>query len=1111
MAAERRVGSSGARTGFRPYGGSGVRGLLVWALIGVWFTSVAETLNMTIFKSPKHVLLNTDVSLECKVTGFGTTTLDLSNVGVQWLFGPQKKDIYTFNAGKSTSKRHGIKISETELQKGDASLHLSNVQLDEEGQYTCIVFVTPDKAEKSSQMMVLAQPKVHLSTQHITILNGAEKSVRCDATGFYPQQHEIFWEKISTEKTERLGGDICTEAAVSNNDGTFSVSSRMRIEPTLDDDGKTYKCVVRHQSLPDERSLELKVSVKEPEEYSAAGAIAGVIIAAIILCLLVVTGLLAYFLRFRKVPPEITGCSGHQIFRHFETEVVTWKVSPFRPREITIVLYIKRKHVDNKCQLLKWSSKDQIENHKQDVSTNGMDCNETRILMHSDEENASFRPLVSEFETNTQNISSVKVIVNMYPDISQDDGAELIIEVQHPALKWPITKTLTLDVKGVPPKVLNILAPPRIIQNEPVALTCSITGFKPRPLSITWQQKRRNSDLEEIVRLEDNRTIIPDDKRKNSMQKHYINEMEHEDKTYSITSVLVTVPDILQDQHCQYFCTIQHHCTNSKEEREMTLFVTAPPKLDTIKCEAEKIIEEVPMTLSCQISAFYPGDITVTWLQNGSKEVEEFQVGDAMIGQDGLCHLTSNIKIVPTRAHAMKYTCRVAHVSLAVPVETDWVAGEVISLPKLTVIKADPALPEVGVPLTLSCKAYGFYPEGNQIFWFKEFDKIEDVSKEGINTGKSELDTVSGLYSRSSQWKFKPTAGDHRKEFKMQILHSDTSSKPVTASYILKLKGIPYVEDIKCEPQTAAYGTELVLSCKVSNFIAKNIQTMWMKRGNQISEGVKIVGPELDENGCLQLLSCLHVKPTAQDFGESFSFQVENSNLNKPIQKQTVLTLPALSPSLSVIRSDPKLLKVDQPATFSVSLTGYVPAKFQVKWFKDGKLCQNVKENIPEIADDGLFSSVTSLTFVTSKKDHESTIRCEVLHEETKKVQEKDFKLLLKDCAEEEGDTSRVDDEDESEEISNIKCHTKDPKVGQPVTLSCDVKRYALEEAQIIWYRDAYPFDEKQFTANTPFENGSGFTTALTYTPKEKEKNEIQVQIEIDFQVYIRHFNLILS
>ncbi|XP_051884869.1 uncharacterized protein LOC127577613 isoform X4 [Pristis pectinata] len=935
MAAERRVGSSGARTGFRPYGGSGVRGLLVWALIGVWFTSVAETLNMTIFKSPKHVLLNTDVSLECKVTGFGTTTLDLSNVGVQWLFGPQKKDIYTFVAGKSTSKRDGIKISETELQKGDASLHLSDVQLDEEGQYTCIVFVTPNKAEKSSQMMVLAQPKVRLSTQHITILNGAEKSVRCDATGFYPQRHEIFWEKISTEKTERLGGDICTEAAVSNNDGTFSVSSRMRIEPTLDDDGKTYKCVVRHQSLPHERSLELKVSVKEPEESSATVAIAGVIIAAIVLWLLFAAGLHTYYLRFRKVPPEITGCSGHQIFGHFEKEVVTWKVSPFRPREITIVLYIKRKHMDNKCQLLKWSSKDEIENHKQSVSTHGMDSNEWRILMHSDKENASFKPLVSEFETNTQNISSVKVIVNMYPDISQDDGAELIIEVQHQALEWPITKTLTLDVKGVPPKVLNILVPPRIIQNEPVALTCSITGFKPRPLSITWQQKRKNSDLEEIVRLEDNKTIVPDDIRKNSMHKHYINEMEHEDKTYSITSVLVIVPDILQDQHCQYFCKIQHRCTNSKEEREMTLSVTASPKLDTIKCEAEKIIEEVPMTLSCQISAFYPRDITVTWLQNGSKKVKESQVGDAVIGKDRLYHLTSNIKIVPTRAHAMKYTCRVAHVSLAVPVETDWVAGQVLSLPKLTVIKVDPALPEVGVPLTLSCKAYGFYPEGNQIFWFKEFDKIEDVSKEGINTGTSELDTVSGLYSRSSQWKFKPTAGDHGKEFKMQILHSETSSKPVTASYILKLK--------------------------------------------------------------------------------------------------------ALSPSLSVIRSDPKLLKVDQPATFSVSLTGYVPAKLQVKWFKDGKLCQNVKENIPEIADDGLFSSVTSFKFVMTKMDHGSTISCEVLHEETKKIQKKDFKLPLKVSL---------------PQLTVIKADPALPEVGVPLTLSCTAYGFYPEGNQIFWFKD---------------------------------------------------------
>ncbi|XP_072905592.1 natural cytotoxicity triggering receptor 3 ligand 1-like isoform X1 [Hemitrygon akajei] len=155
MAAELGSSCSRARAGSRRYRWSRASGPLVLFLIVVWLAPAAETLDLTIFRSPKNVFLNTDITLECKVTDFGTPVLDLSNVGVQWLYGSQKKEIYTFNAGAVTARRSAVKISATELQKGDASLHLQNIQLSEAGEYTCVVLVTPDKVEKSSRVVVL--------------------------------------------------------------------------------------------------------------------------------------------------------------------------------------------------------------------------------------------------------------------------------------------------------------------------------------------------------------------------------------------------------------------------------------------------------------------------------------------------------------------------------------------------------------------------------------------------------------------------------------------------------------------------------------------------------------------------------------------------------------------------------------------------------------------------------------------------------------------------------------------------------------------------------------------------------------------------------------------
>ncbi|XP_059831705.1 uncharacterized protein LOC132397244 [Hypanus sabinus] len=982
MAAELSSSSSRARAVSRRYRWSRASGPLVLFLIVVWLTAAAETLDLTIFRSPKNVLLYTDITLECEVTDFGSPVLDLSNVGVQWLYGSQKKEIYTFNARTITAKRSGAKISETELQrndKGDASLYLPNIQLSEAGEYTCVVLVTPDKVEKSSRVVVLAKPKVLLSTQHITILNGTEKSVWCDAMEFYPQNHEISWEKISRGKAERLERHICTGAAVSNNDGTYNVSSNIRIVPTLNDDGNIYKCTVRHQSLPDELSQEVKltVEVSEPESTSTAAVVISALLG--VFGLLFAAGLPAYLWIFLKVAPKITGCSEHQVLKHLEEKVVTWMVNSFRPRDVTVVIYAKRKQED-KHQLLNWSNKDWNENYSQLASTNGPDRNEMKILLRSDVEDASFKPRISEFKSNTLKISSVEVSVRIYPDISQDDGAELRIEVQHRALKEPITKTLTLDVTGVPPKVLNILTPPLIRNKEPAALSCSVSGFKPRPLSIIWQQKRKNADLEELVRLQlDNTTIIHSDNKMKLKAKQYISEVEHEDKTYSIASVLVIVPDIQQDQSSQYFCSILHHSTNNKQEKAITLRITAPPKLGTIKCEPAKPIAEEPMILSCQICAFSPRDITVKWLKDGSEIQQNSVINKAETGQDELYQLTANVKIVLTIADARtKYTCQVIHESLTKPTETHWVAGEVISLPKISEIKADPPSPEIGKPLTLSCTAYEFYPEGNQILWFKDFSKIQDPSREGIVTEASKEDS-SGLYSRSSQWTFTPTTADHGKEFKMQFLPSETSNKPVTSSYCLHLRGPAYKKG------------------------SKSFNLLKVKADKQDgSNGAKSEGPAYKKGS--KSFNLLKVKADKQD--------------------------------------------------------GSNGAKSEGPAYRKGS---------------------------------------------------KSFNLLKVKADKQDGSNGAKSEAEVWQKVSEIKCLTKNPKIGQPVTLSCDVKECALEEAHIIWYRDAYLFDENEFVTNKPFENASGFTTELTYTPKANHKHHIQVQLKFNLEEHMKQYDLMLS
>ncbi|GCB65803.1 hypothetical protein scyTo_0011918, partial [Scyliorhinus torazame] len=755
-----------------------------------------------------NVLVKDDVFLECNITGYSSQPLDLSNVGVQWT-GPQNQEIYVFNGGEFSLKRQGAYMSESKLQEGDASLHLTNIQFDDDGKYTCTVFVTPEKVEKSSNLQVSARPVVNLSTSEILI--GSEGSVSCNVTEFYPKDLELRWEKIPNKgpkEPQELKDDICTGASITNIDRTFSISSRVRIKPTLDDDGDVYRCVVTHRSVPDSISQESKLIV--------------------------------------TVAPEIPECNMPSIIRHLEETIVSYQVNRFRPWNIKIDLILKRREDQIQRKIFEWCS-------PENKTLSKSKSDEVHLLINGCQEDPSFQPLKPKICTNKDGTFRVRCDVKIYPDLFRDNEAELTFCVHHKAIAQPALTVVKLDVKGVPPKVSNIVVPFLILHNELVALTCSINGFKPRPLKIRWQQKGKNDELKEIVGFDqNNRTVVPTDNGTKRKCNHHISEAEYEDKSYGINSVLVIMPDILQDQGTEYICEVQHECTGSVERKSITLNITAPPKLDKITYGAKKPVAGEPMTLYCRIHSFYPNNIRVTWLKNNEEMIEESEESESTRGNDGLYYLTSSVKCIPTRADVgKKFRCQVEHETLIQTLEVDWELDQLVSAPKVTEVIADPVHPEVGKPVTLSCKAFNFFPKDNQIFWFKGFEKTKD----GVET-----------------------------------------------------------DDI----------------------------------------------------------------------------QLNNGN--------------------------------DEDGTY---------------------------ENIAP---------------------------------------------------------------DEDEEVSQITCQTKCPRAGQPVTVSCTVKGTTVDDAHITWYRDVYPFEDMSCIANTPFKTGVGFTTALTYTPKQEDDNCLfQVDVITEMDPICRYFRLKLS
>ncbi|XP_078405428.1 uncharacterized protein LOC144684899 isoform X2 [Cetorhinus maximus] len=695
--------------------------------------------------------VNEDVHLECRVSGH-MREIDLKNVGVQWfiqkLGAPDtlRREVYQFTSGKHTPYRKGATILDDDLKKGIASLFLPNVQFAEEGDYTCVVFITPDNGSGKSSMTVSASPKVSLSSATITIENGTEKSVKCDSVGFYPVSIEMNWRQKTKDGEQIISKHICTGSPVKNDDGTYSVSSRLRLRPTLQDNGNTYICYVKHRSLIEALQLTTQLTVKVPPKVSAI-----------------------------SKPPRII---------HLQEALLNCQISGYRPENISVHWLLQRKWEKKPNTIHQWKyilrdlQEPVIDVHQELIS----EC-ESQFR----EQDESFKFETPAVEHNNDGSSSVNCKVMFWPDIHKDDEAILQVQVQHSTLEKPIIKNVKLKVEGIEPRMTDIVIPPCIIHEEVLAVTCPINGFKPRPLAITWSKKRDNV-TNEIVKLHPEQAeFIEGSETEQPKYAHSTTELEYEDRTHSVASVLHFIPTINEDHGTVYICEVIHPATASKICKEVNLNIKAIPKCDDIKLSPEIPIVGEPAYASCRIYSFFPKDIRVSWKKDGILLKEMNADSEVVFGEDGLCNFISRLKFVPVREDfGKKLTCEFQHESIRECRKTDCALIPLVSPPIVGNIRCEPEFPEAGKEATIVCNAYGFFPKETMFMWFKNDERTDDP---GITSTDPQLDEATGFFCRESRWKLLIKPEYHQMEFRVEVLHFPTSHRPSRSSFIMCIGG----------------------------------------------------------------------------------------------------------------------------------------------------------------------------------------------------------------------------------------------------------------------------------------------------------------------------------
>ncbi|XP_007885700.2 uncharacterized protein LOC103174897 isoform X2 [Callorhinchus milii] len=496
-----------------------------------------------------------------------------------------------------------------------------------------------------------AQPQVSLSPEHIIITNGSAGFLRCDATGFYPQEILFRWVKVSHgRETDIIPSDFSTEYKGTNRDGTFSVSSQLRIRPNLDDDGNKYMCVVTHRTLSYNIVREAKLNV---EESTIPWPIVGGVVGGVSLVLLLVLVLWCCCKKQIKgtkkgVPPRISELRKPDQFKHGVASRMNWEVTGFIPRMITITLLVRRKGKEPQ-PLYEWNLKNNEDPLEYDEK--GLLLNSSYVLDGNNKED-SITAAIAKCVKQDDGTFSLKSTITICPDASEDDGAEVTLKVQHETLGKPLTSSVKLVIARVPPRISELSKTDQFKHGEESRTGWEVTGFTPRMITITlivrrkgkepqplyeWNFKKNEDPLEydEKGLLLNSSCILNGNKKEDSITASISKCVQLDDGTFSVKGMIIICPDASEDDGAEVTLKVHHESLKNPLASSVKLVIVGvAPTVTEIDLRPEIKHSEVA-SLSWSVTGFTPKPISIVFLLKRKGELKEKRLFHWRIPENG--------------------------------------------------------------------------------------------------------------------------------------------------------------------------------------------------------------------------------------------------------------------------------------------------------------------------------------------------------------------------------------------------------------------------------------------------------------------------------------------
>ncbi|XP_026207700.1 uncharacterized protein si:ch211-180a12.2 isoform X2 [Anabas testudineus] len=226
--------------------------------------AVLSTLIKYVSPSEIQTSPNTNATLPCNVT-FPLFVLgdriDQSLIKVSWI--SNGSDIASFQ-NAATQIRNGFSWDASDFVNGDFSLTLLRAGLDQQGVYECTVSYNSTLLHSSNvSFSILASPTLSIPQQRVVLEK--ESQLKCHAGGFYPPPVSFSWTR--DEQVIQPPYEVEGEQTV---DGYYVAVGNLTFYPSREDWNVTFGCRVSHSGNYQELDFQLNITYLPSVKLSAA-------------------------------------------------------------------------------------------------------------------------------------------------------------------------------------------------------------------------------------------------------------------------------------------------------------------------------------------------------------------------------------------------------------------------------------------------------------------------------------------------------------------------------------------------------------------------------------------------------------------------------------------------------------------------------------------------------------------------------------------------------------------------------------------------------------------------------------------------------------------------